>query len=77
MLFRFCHPRGFIFIALFCLKYVFDITCLTQPTLLDFLISKTREGIVTEDMLKKELRDLEMRLREQNTETPEGQEKKL
>ena len=44
---------------------------------LDYCINKTREGLVTEAMLKRELRDLEMRLREQNTETPEGQEKTL
>ena len=38
-------------------------------------IRKIRKGLVTEDMLKKELQDLEMRLREQNTEAPEDQEK--
>ena len=38
-------------------------------------IRKIRKGLVTEDMLKKELQDLEMRLRKQNTEAPEDQEK--
>lgn len=38
-------------------------------------IRKIRKGLVTEDMLKKALQDLEMRLREQNTDAAEDHEK--
>jgi len=37
-------------------------------------VRKVRKGLVTEDMLKKELGDLESRLREQNTEARKGHE---
>ena len=38
-------------------------------------IRKIRKGLVTEDMLKKALQDLEMRLREQNTDAADDHEK--